>query len=255
MTDHTYKTDMQTIDDLKIVCLSLTGKVGKSTVVNNILSPRMPTAIIYRLETINESGLTDAEVVKMKGRDFVQLQNKLAKVTSAIVDVGVTNIESFLIALGQQHDAQMDFDYFVIPVEATDTKHLEMDEFINLVTLLHDFGVEPARIKVIFNKLVVDDDLEYQMRKAINFHRIKGYFDLNMRAYVHVSPAFAALGEINKSFSSMLDDKTNYRGEFKKTPVENEDRRMELTKLMRAQGSVKSVQAQFNIVFNALFGA
>lgn len=238
----------------KIVCvLALTGKVGKSTFVNNVLAPRMPDAKIYRLETINLSGKSESEVVQMKGKDIVKLQNALAKVESAIVDIGASNIEAFLLSLAQQPGAHMDYDYFVIPVEATDKKSEAIDEFLNLVKILHDQGVEPERIKVLFNKLPVDSEIEYEMRKVFKAHEVQGFFTLNKFAVITDSPAFAALSEVQKSFSAMCEDTTNYRSEFRATPIENEARRLELTKLMRAQNAVKPVLIEFDTVFKTLF--
>lgn len=238
----------------KIVCvLALTGKVGKSTFVNNVLAPRMPDAKIYRLETVNLSGMSEAEVIKMKGQDIVRLQNELAKVNSGIVDVGASNVEAFLLALVQQPDAHMDYDYFVIPVEATDKKSDAIDEFLTLVKLLNNQGVEPERIKVVFNKLAANSDIEYEMRKIIKAQSMDGLFTIDKRAVIHDSPAFAALSEVNKTFAAMCDDKTDYRGEFRKTSVENQARRLELTKLMRAQSSVKPTLKEFDTVFEVLF--
>ena len=238
----------------KIVCvLALTGKVGKSTFVNNVLAPRMPGAKIYRLETINLSGMSETEVVKMKGQDLVKLQNELAKVNTAIVDVGASNIEAFMLALSQQPGAHMDYDYFVIPIEATDKKSDAIDEFLSLVDLLHRQGVEPERIKVLFNKLAVNTDIEYEMRKIIKAHQVDGLFTLDARAVIHDSPAFAALSEVGKTFAAMCHDKTDYRKEFKSTPIEDMPRRLELTKLMRAQNSVKPVLQEFDTVFEVLF--
>lgn len=238
----------------KIVCvLALTGKVGKSTFVNNVLAPRMPEAKIYRLETINLSGMSENEVVKMKGQDVVKLQNELAKVDTGIIDVGASNVEAFMLALAQQPGAHLDYDYFVIPIEATDKKSDAIDEFLSLVELLSKQGVEPERIKVLFNKLAVNDDLEYEMRKVIKAHEIDGLFTLDKRAVIHNSPAFSALSEVRKTFSVMCCDKKDYRSEFRATPITNLAQRLELTKFMRAQSSVKPVLEEFNTVFKVLF--
>lgn len=247
---HVKQTEIQ-----QILCtLSVTGKVGKSTMVNNFLSPRMPSAKVFRLETINLSGLSDGEVMQLKGKDFVKLQNELAKTNSAIVDIGASNIESFLLSMSQQPGSHESYDAFLIPVEATAAKSDAIDEFIKTVTILHGLGVEPERIKVIFNKLANDGDIAYEMRKIVKFHEMEGWFTLDLRAVIHESPAFAALSEVEKSFSAMLADATNYRQEFRNTPVENEARRLELTKLMRAQSAVKPVQQEFDAVFDVLFG-
>jgi len=155
----------------------------------------------------------------------------------------------------QQPGSHESYDAFIIPVEATAAKHDAIDEFIKTVTILHSLGVEPERIKVVFNKLAVDAELEYEVRKIIKFHEVENWFTLDLRAKIHESPAFAAVSEVGRTFSSMLNDSTDYRQEFKNTPAENQERRLELTKLMRAQSAVKPMAKEFDIVFDALFGA
>lgn len=251
------ESNKSVVKEQVIGVLSLTGKVGKSTIFNNLLAPRFPTAKQFRMETINLSGLSDDEVVILKGKEFVKLQNELSKTNCALVDIGASNIEGFLYSMHQQAGAHESYDCFIIPVEATDSKSDAIDEFIKLVTILHKEGVEPERIKVIFNKLEPDADVAYEMRKIIKFHEMEGWFTLNLNAVIHSSPAFAALSEVKKTFSEMLVDETPYRQQFRATPVdtqENIDLRLRLTKLMRAQGSVKPVNEEFDDVFFALFG-
>lgn len=242
------------ITEQNICVLTLTGKVGKSTFSNDVLGPRMPTAKKFRLETINLSGISDGEVMQLKGKDFIKLQNELSKTNCAIVDVGASNVESFLLAMTQQPGSHQSYDAFIIPVEATAAKVDAIDEFIKTVTILHNLGVEPERIKVVFNKLAVDAELEYEVRKIIKFHDVEKWFSLDLRAKIHEAPAFAAISEVGRTFLSMLNDTTDYRLEFKNTPAENTERRLELTKLMRAQSAVKPVNKEFDIVFDALFG-
>jgi hypothetical protein len=243
--------------DKIISVLALTGKVGKSTFVNHCLIPRMPSTKLFRLETINLSGMSEADATVMRGKDFVKLQNELSKIKSAIIDVGASNVENFILQMTQQTDSHQAYDCFIIPIEATSAKADAIDEFIKMVSILHKLGVEPDRIKVVFNKLAFDADLEYEMRKIIKFHELEPWFTLNLSAVVHESACFAALSEVGITFEKMLTDTTNYRQEFRETPVdtpENLAKRLQLTKLMRAQSSIKPVNDEFEDVFQALFG-
>lgn len=238
-----------------IAVLSFTGKVGKSTVSSYLLYPHMPEAKIIRLETINESGHSGAdEEKKMKGRDLEKLQLALSKTKSAIVDVGSSNVESFVLALNQQGNAHLDFDYFVVPVEASAAKQNEIEEAVKTLSALAGMGIEPERIKVVFTKLLVDADLEEEMRILINFHKKNPIFTLDKNAVIHQTPAFKALGDVKKSFAEMLADKTDYRKAIKDIPLENEKDRAAVVKLMRAQGYVKTLELEMNQVFNVLFG-
>jgi hypothetical protein len=234
---------------------SYTGKVGKSTICNNLLYPRMPGAKVIRLETVNLSGHSGAEDEKqLKGRDLIKLQDELIKTKSAIVDVGASNIESFILALNQQGDAHLDFDYFLVPIEANAGKQNEIKEAFKTIESLALMGIEPERIKVVFNKLLVDNTIEDEMQIVFNYHKKNRNFTLNRDAVIHESPAFHSLDSVKKSYIELLADNTNYREAIKNIPLENEKERTAVVKLMRAQGYVKAIDREFNEVFGALFG-
>lgn len=238
-----------------VAVVSLTGKAGKSTVVNNMLVPLMPSAKLIKMETINLSGLSGAsEEVQLKGREIGKLQDALQDCWSAIVDVGASNVESFLLALNQQSDAHLDFDFFIVPIEANSAKRNEMGEAIKTINTLADMGIEPARIKVVFNKLAADSSVEEECSAILKFHKMEGKFTLNTAAAIHDTPAFKALDVAGKSFKEMVGDKTDYRQMMRDTPTSETDKRVELSELMRAQGYVKTLNVEFNRVFKELFG-
>ena len=241
---------------MRVAVLTATGKAGKSTLANNLLVPRMPNAIYIQLETINLSGVNDAtEALKLKGREIDKLQNRLVNCDSAVIDVGASNFESFMLGLTQQDGAHLDFDYFLVPIEANSSKLLEIDEAIITINALSALGVEPERIKVVFNKLAADSDVEEEAKKIFNFHRKEKKFTLNRNATIHDTPAFKSLGEVKKTYGEMLADKNDYRAILKGIPIENSTERLAIVKLMRAQGCVNTIRHEFDNVFLELFGS
>jgi MinD-like ATPase involved in chromosome partitioning or flagellar assembly len=239
----------------KVVCfVSYTGKVGKSTFTNNLFLPRMKDPMIFRLETINDSGLTKADELKLKGRDLEKLQKELSKVNSAVVDVGASNVESFMLALSQQDSAHFDFDLFVVPVIARAAAQAEMGEAIKTIQVLHGLGIPPEKIYVIFNRLEADADVEDEAKVIFNFHKKSPIFTLNKKAVVHETPAFKALSVVKKSYGEMLADDTDYRQKLRETPLEKEKERELIVALTRAQGTVKVLDRELNAVFSELFG-
>ncbi|MGZ5858568.1 MAG: hypothetical protein ACXWJK_15150, partial [Burkholderiaceae bacterium] len=80
----------------KIAVLSFTGKVGKSTLTNTLLYPKMPESTkIFRIESINETGQSGSEDEKtLRGTAHEKLQNELSKTEYAIIDIGGSNIEA-----------------------------------------------------------------------------------------------------------------------------------------------------------------
>src|SRR5699024_8581823 len=77
----------------------------------------------------------------------------------AIVDVGSSNIETFIKKLTSYKGSQEDFDYFIIPT--TPQNKQQMDTLVTIETLL-DLDVEPERIKVIFNMVESERSFDKQ---------------------------------------------------------------------------------------------
>ncbi len=239
-----------------LATISYTGKVGKSATANNLLFPRMENATVFRIETINESGISGAgeEEQKMKGREIEKLLKALSKTESAIVDIGTSNVESFVMALTQQPESHRIFDYFIVPVEANAAKVNEFKEAVKTFTMLQKLGVEPERIKVVFNKLAPDAEIEEEMTRIFNYHKEFPIFTLNRKAVIHDTQAFKALADVKKTYEDMLADDTDYWKKLKETPLTEEVKRTNIVKMARAQGLVKGLNAELDGVFHSLFG-
>lgn len=240
---------------MKKAYISMTGKVGKSSLVNALEFPRMPNATIIRLETINESGISGCnKEIYLKGRDLGKLETELAKVEDAIVDVGASNVETFLLALNSQFESHLAFDYFIVPVLARASAKIEMSEAISTLQTLSKMEIEPERIKVIFNRLPKDSSVADECKPLMVLHKKTPIFSLEPESFVYETEAFAALGAIDKAYVDMLNDERNYRQELSKIPMEKERERTEMVKWIRAQGTVKMLERELSAAYQALFG-
>lgn len=238
----------------KIVVLSLTGNIGKSTIVNTLLSPRMPDAVVFRIETINATGSSGAnKEVKLRGDQLDRLQVGMAKAESSIVDVGSSNVEALILGLNEQFGSQQFFDYFLVPVLARDGAEKETEDAIKTLVALHEMGVDPDRIKVVFNKLPKNSTLANECEVILNFHTANPIFTLDEDAVIHESEAFAALGEVDKTYREMVADNNNYYLALNEIPMEAEKERVRTIKMARAQGTVKKLDMELAGVFNTLF--
>lgn len=215
----------------------------------------MPGAAVFRLETINESGLSGAESEsRLKGRDLSKLQNELAKIHDAIIDVGVSNVEPFVYALNAQYEAHLDIDFFVVPIKANAHSQIEMAEAVKSLRMLSEIGIEPERIKVVFNMLPAGGDVKDECKVIFNMHKKEPIFTLNEKAVIHESEAFSALASVGKSYLEMLSDTTQYRAELAKIPLENEKARVAIVRMMRAQGTTIVMEREMSACWTALFG-
>ncbi|MCT8344135.1 MULTISPECIES: hypothetical protein [Photorhabdus] len=98
---------------IKIAVVNKSGNVGKSTICNILLKPRIESAEVIRVESINFDG---NEEEKISAREFNDILKRIDISDSAIIDVGSSNIEIFINQMEAYKDSQEDIDYFIIPV-------------------------------------------------------------------------------------------------------------------------------------------
>jgi hypothetical protein len=81
---------------MKIAVINFSGNVGKTTIANYLLAPRM-NAKLFTVETINYDESFDDSGLRFKGKSFIDLQEELLYHDSAIVDIGSSNVETLAL--------------------------------------------------------------------------------------------------------------------------------------------------------------
>lgn len=237
---------------MKAVAINYSGNVGKSTICNTLLSPRMNNAKIFRIESINDSGMSSAtEERKLRGSQFAKLQDEILRLDDAIVDVGASNIEEFMVLMNQYDESHVDFDYFIVPVLASNKAVKEAQDTIKTILALKELGVEKERILVLFNRLDPKADFDDECGIILNFHKRNNSFILNRDAVIENNELWVRLAQINKSFEEILTDPTDYRISLKTEA--NEDKRTRLVQLIAAQRAARGIKKNMDTVFNSMF--
>ena len=170
----------------RVAVLSLTGNVGKSTLVNTLLYPRMPGAKIFRVETINATAASGSEEIRVRGDQLDRLKVGMTKAETSIVDVGSSNVESFILGLNEDWGSHQFFDLFLVPVLALDQEK-ETEDAIKTILALHDMGVESSRIKTVFNKLPLRSSIEEECSTFLQFHKENPLFACTPRPLCQTS--------------------------------------------------------------------
>ncbi|WDZ74290.1 hypothetical protein PWW31_29180 [Vibrio harveyi] len=130
---------------LNIAVVNNSGNVGKSTICDILLKPRLEGAQVVKVETINSDGTNDE---KISAEQFEDVLNKMDEHDCSIIDVGSSNIENFLLKMQEFKSSHEDIDYFLVPVTPSNKQQVDSATTIqNLMTL----GIEPERVKVVFN--------------------------------------------------------------------------------------------------------
>lgn len=234
---------------MKVCVLNYSGNVGKTTVAAHLLQPRMD-ATVFSVETLNQDAEGDGvDVERMKGARFGDLQRKLVKLDSAIVDVGSSNVETFLAMMRQYDGSQEEFDYFVVPT-VKDKK--QTADTVNTILALHHLGVEAERIKVVFNKVDPSGNLEQEYGALFGLQE-QGMLHLNEKAALHENEVFELIKGSDTSLAAVIADPSDFRQAVRdaKTPEEQDQAISRLAIKRLSTTCARNLDATYQALFPA----
>lgn len=153
-----------------ILIANNSGNVGKSTLTNHMFVPRLKDCKAIRVETLNEDGINTGEKWSAEMIDSV-FKEIFDASGNVVVDVGSSNIETFNRKLAEDFAGSHEFfDYIIIPItpEAKQQK-----DSINIIDTYLLMGVPKSKIKVVFNRVNTQRDLESQFSIFLSKHPMK----------------------------------------------------------------------------------
>ncbi|MGR2997597.1 StbB family protein [Vibrio vulnificus] len=189
---------------LNIAVVNNSGNVGKSTLCEVLLKPRLEGAEVIKVETINSDGSDD---VKFSASEFNEILKKIDASDVSIIDVGSSNIESFLLQMQEYKDSHEDIDYFIIPVIP---KHKQQVDAVSTASMLIDMGVEKERLRFVFNQADKKLTIEKQFPDFLKGLKING-IKLKKYSVVYETQAFSMLNKMDKKFSDIVNDDRDFR--------------------------------------------
>ncbi|KAF3458050.1 hypothetical protein GO287_04181 [Ralstonia solanacearum] len=234
---------------MKVAVINFSGNPGKSTLADNLLAPRM-NAPKFEIETINAGATANADAERLKGKDYGGLQEDLMTLDSAIVDVGASNVEEFIKQMGQFDGSHEEFDYFVVP--AISEKKQQIDT-VNTIKTLAGLGVPAKKIRVVFNKVELEDanDVPRLFAMIFGFHEAEKRFTLRPEAVVFKNEIFERLRGLNKTVSEIVADETDYRAMLREAT--DEAAKARAVSMISAQRLAKSAHKNLDDVYKVLF--
>ena len=198
---------------MKIAVINFSGNVGKTTVSAHLLKPRMADAPIFSIESLNIDASADGlEVEKMKGKRFGDLQEKLMMLDHAIVDVGASNVEEFLNMMQQYDGSHEEFDYFLIPVVK---EKKQQGDTVNTIRALAQLGIPKSKIRVVFNKVEVDESVADEFSALFGLADLEKSFTLREDAVIYSNEIFERLKSVGKTLGEITADTTDYRARLR----------------------------------------
>ena len=234
---------------MKVAVLNFSGNVGKTTVAGQMLKPRMGDAPIFSIESINSGADADGlDVEKMKGKKFGELVDELMPLDSAIIDVGASNVEDFLKLMQQYHGSHEEFDFFVVPV--VKEKKVQADT-VNTIRALQKIGVERKRIRMVFNKLEVDESASDEFAALFGLAESEKSFVVKPEAVIYANEVFERLKAVGKSLGDITADKTDYRAQLRQ--AKDDDEKEMCVRMVALKRLAVTANKNLDDVFKVLF--
>lgn len=234
---------------MKVAVINFSGNPGKTTLVDNLLAPRMQ-AQKFQVETINAGAPTNAPAERLKGKNYGALQEDLMLLDSAIVDVGASNVEEFIKQMGQFAGSHEEFDYFLVPTVSEKKQQIDT---VNTIETLAGLGVPPTKIRVVFNKVELEDanDVSQLFATVFGFYAETKRFTLRPEAVVFKNEIFERLHSLQKTVSELVADETDYRAMLRE--AKNEEAKTFAVGMISAQRLARSAHQNLEDVYKTLF--
>jgi hypothetical protein len=234
---------------MKIAVMNFSGNVGKTTVAAHLLKPRMADAPIFSIESLNIDASADGlDVEKMKGKRFGDLQEKLMMIDHAIVDVGASNVEDFLKMMQQYDGSHEEFDYFLIPVVK---EKKQQADTVNTIRALSKLGIPKSRIRLVFNRVDVDDSVADEFSALFGLVEFEKSFTLRKEAVIYANEIFDRLKTVGKTLGEITADSTDYRAKLR--DVSDEEEKEMCVRMITLKRLAITANKNLDDTFKALF--
>ena len=234
---------------MRITVMNYTGTVGKTTIATHLLSPRMGSAPIIAVESINETAAgMGVAVEQMKGDKFRELFQRMVVTEDLIVDVGASNIEDFLEGMSRLDDSHVEFDFFIVPV-TNGTK--EQRETISMISTLATLGVPAEKIRLLFNR--VDSSVEEEFHILLNYVGKNNNATVNTQAAIYENGLFDLLAIKKLSIDKLLNDPKDYKSLLREKKDAEPKQRAFWAEMFGLKLLAKGVNKNLDSVYAALF--
>ena len=189
---------------MNIIVINFSGNVGKSIVSQYLLAPRLNDATIISIESINTTGHQEDNI---KGKYFDEIMAAAVDSDNAILDVGASNVEEFINQMKDNVGSEEDFDYFIIP---TINRAKQISDTISTINTLTTLGVEKNKIRVLFNMVGRDDNINKTFIELIDV--CSDVATINTQAVIYENNLFNRLMDEDKKVKiiDIVNDDTDF---------------------------------------------
>lgn len=190
---------------MKIAVINFSGNVGKSTITRHLLAPRLPNAQVIAVESINAD---EGQSQTLRGFQFGELQEYLQSVDDVVVDIGASNVEELMRLMHRYRNSHEEFDCFVVPTVPAPKQ--QQDTIATLVDL-EAVGVEPDRVRLVFNMVDDREPLERSFHSLLAFIGQRPIAVANPKCRIGMNEVFARIRETTSDLVEIARDATDYK--------------------------------------------
>lgn len=230
---------------MKIAVINFSGNVGKSTVARHLLAARMKNATVVPVESINSDGTQDEAI---KGKQFGELQEALALMDDAVVDVGASNVEDFINLMKQYKGSHEDYDYFVVP---TVPKSKQQRDTISTIDALAEIGIPAKKILLVFNMVEVGEIPERLFSGIFEYQASAKNFTIKPKAVIHANDIYGKLKGAEQGITEILNDPTDFKEKIK--TAKDADEKLHFAQMLSIKRLAAGVSEELDAVFKTLF--
>ncbi len=229
---------------MKIAVINFSGNVGKSTVARHLLAPRMGNAQVIAVESINSDGSQDEAI---RGKQFGELLEAMALLENSVVDVGASNVEDFINRMKQYRGSHEDFDLYVVP---TVSKAKQQRDTISTIDALAEIGVQPKKIRLVFNMVELDETPARVFPGLIEYHANARNFTLKTEAVIHANDIYGKLKGSEQSIGDILRDPVDLKEQLK--AATDAEEKLRISRLIGIKRLAAGVTEELDAVFKAI---
>ncbi|MBK5071636.1 hypothetical protein I2492_01225 [Budviciaceae bacterium CWB-B4] len=228
-----------------IAVINFSGNVGKTTIARHLLAPRLEGAEVIPIESINADEIEND--YSLRGKQYGALQQYLATVEHAVIDVGASNVEDFMTLMQQYCGSHDDFDYFVVP---TVPALKQQQDTIMTIAELATLGVPASKIRLLCNQATRQEELPSLYSGVYGYYLKEHAFTLNPAAIMYENELYSRLKTTGASIVQLLADTTDYKAAIRNTDDANE--KQQLAYRLATRRLALGVAGELDAAFTAL---
>lgn len=155
---------------MKVVVVSFSGNVGKTTIAKHLFIPQMPGAKRVQIEDVNGGdGNPDLEVAINKFKILAASLNTAADNEHFVIDIGASVCKVMIENFSQLKSTKAEIDFWIIPVVPGKKQRADS---LNTLKKLMSIGVLPERIVFMLNNITDIDSVQDEFDSIMEVRKL-----------------------------------------------------------------------------------